>query len=490
MGQTGPVQMCSYELPLPADASFPPDSADRGESASLPDPLLIRNVLWFCRFRWIAIGVLVAFGAVAFVPGIFQRFGLRPRVIWPFVVAAILTLTNLRFLAHARLLTRPGAAPGARVNLWAQIILDLLILTAVVHYLGSLETYAAFAYLFHIVLACIFFSRGQSFRVVAIACGLYVTCVALEEAGVLPPASVYADERLRSFMDRTPGVHLLNIVWAIGIWGVVWYLASRLSALVRARDRELAETNRRLVAAQQEKARHMLRTTHELKAPFAAIHANAQLLLGGHCGVLPDEALDVVRRIARRCGRLATEIQEMLQLANLRSSSDDPPPPVDLDLAEIVKWCVGQVRQAAEQRRVAIDEDLEPARTVGVEDHLKMFFTNLLSNAVRYSHEHGRVQVRCTAATQDGPLVTIEDHGIGIVPEKLPRIFDEYYRTDEAAQYNKESTGLGLAIVKHVAESHRIRVRVESMPGVGTTFALRFAGTAGDRPRSQAAGRG
>jgi hypothetical protein len=71
------------------------------------------------------------------------------------------------------------------------------------------------------------------------------------------------------------------------IWAVIWYLVSRLAEVVRRRDRELAVTNRRLEASGEERARHMLQTTHQLKAPFAAIHAQTQLLLGGYCGALP-----------------------------------------------------------------------------------------------------------------------------------------------------------------------------------------------------------
>jgi len=73
-----------------------------------------------------------------------------------------------------------------------------------------------------------------------------------------------------------------------------------------------------------------------------------------------------------------------------------------------------------------------------------------------------------------GPIVRITDHGIGIPEDKLPHIFDEYYRTDEAARHNKNSTGLGLAIVRHIAERHGIDVIVESTPGATTTFELRF----------------
>jgi signal transduction histidine kinase len=342
-----------------------------------------------------------------------------------------------------------------------------------VHFLGSLETVTPFLYLAHIVLACIFFSRRQSLVVVAVASGLYVVCVGLEHWQVVSAAGIYLDPGLRQGMASHPAFSWLTVWSALGIFFVVWFLASHLSGLVREQEAELAQANRLLTIAQQEKTRHMLRTTHELKAPFAAIAANAQLLLGGHCGILPDAATEVVRRIAIRCRRLAVEIQEMLQLANLQSA-DTPPQPISLDLAETARWAIARVGAVAQQRRVTVDEQLTSARVVAVEDHLKMLLTNVISNAIVYSAEGGIVRVRCDATPPEGPVVTIDDEGIGIPPEKLPRIFDEYYRTEEAIRHNKDSTGLGLAIVRHVAVNHGIRVRVESAPGRGTRFTLRF----------------
>jgi len=93
---------------------------------------------------------------------------------------------------------------------------------------------------------------------------------------------------------------------------------------------------------------------------------------------------------------------------------------------------------------------------------------------VVYSHNNGRVHVACRPDSNSEPVVTIADNGIGIAPEKLPHIFEEHYRTKEAVRHNKESSGLGLAIVKHVAEMYGIRIRVESRPGSGTRFELRF----------------
>jgi signal transduction histidine kinase len=472
--------MASYTLPLAERRTAAVASRPAGPSPELPEGILLRNALWFCRLRWLVIALFAGFGLLGLAPGPLARVGLRPPGAWPFIAATVLLAANVLALAHARMAARHLTAAAACTSLWAQIINDLVVLTYVVHHVGSLETSIAFAYLFHIVLSCICFPRRWSFLVTALACGLYLGCVALEEARVLGRAGIYANTSLREQMDRLPAVRLVHVAWAPFTWIVVWYLAAHLSAEVQSRDHELAGTNRRLLAAQEERRQHMLRTTHELKAPFSAIHASVQLLTKGHCGELPAEAYAVLGRIGTRCRRLATEIQEMLQLANLASATEEPPAAAWLDLADLMRWSLAQVAPRAEERQIRLDADLRPAPVQTVEDHAKMVFGNLLSNAVTYSHLGGRIGVSVAPEADGGARVVVEDQGIGIVPDKLPRIFQPYYRTDEAVRHNRESTGLGLAIVRQVAEADHLRVQVESEPGAGTRFTVVFPGVSSD----------
>ena len=386
----------------------------------------------------------------------------------------MLVLANVAFIVHARRLIASGARCGARLNIWSQMILDLVAHTFAVHYFGSLETYALFVYLFHIVLSCMFFSRLQSLLVAVLACALFALCFGLEAAGVVSSSSVYADAAGAGPVGRATWPSVFNVASAMVIWLVVWYVASYLSDLVRERGAELVETNRRLVEAQEEKTKHLLHTAHELKAPFAAIHANTQLLLKGHCGPVTDDARESLVEIASGCRRMLHGIKQTLHLANLQSTSEAPSATVDLALDDVVRASVAQVRPTADERKVVIEEHLQPACIRFEEERLKVLLANLLSNAVAYSHEGGLVRVECERQPDGSPAVTVEDHGIGIPRGDLPRIFDEYYRTDEAASLNRESSGLGLAIVKHVAQAHGVHVHVESVPDKGTKFTLRF----------------
>jgi signal transduction histidine kinase len=464
------IQAATYELPLSRELSG--ETKTGASQRPPPQELLLQNVSWFCQLRWLVIAILVFYGILGLFPGLTTYFGLRPAGLWPFVIAAALTASNLVFMYFARSKT---SATMTMVNLWGQITADLVALTAVVYFVGSIETSIAFAYLFHIVVSCVFFSRRQSLIVTLMAIGLFAASIAAEYLlKILPAMSIFAESPFDRNMPSALAVLAMNFFLTIAIWTVVWYLASHLSSAVRQRESELAETNRRLVAAQEERSRHMLATTHQLKAPFAAIYSNAQLLEQGYCGKLPDEAMQIIQRISSRCRRLTAEIQEMLQLANLSSTGQESLAPTTIVSTDLLLWCISQVDPIAREHGVTIKADLRPVPLVGAEDHFKMLFINLLSNAVIYSHKNGQVHVSCRRGPNAEPVVAIADAGIGIAAAKLPHIFEEHYRTKEAVEHNKESSGLGLAIVKNVAQMYNIRIRVESRFGAGTKFELTF----------------
>jgi len=469
------IQTAAYELPLPQELSA--DAEIKSSERPLPEFMLVQNALWFCRFRWLVIATLVSYGILGLFPEVLGYFGIRSPGAWPFVTAGLLILSNLAFLYFARAKT---SWTGTMFNLWSQIITDLVVLTAVVYFVGSMETKIAFTYLFHIVLSCVFFSHKQSMIVTLMAISMFATCIIAEYVlKILPSMSIFTKSSHEQYTLPVLTTLTVNFFFTIGIWLVVWYLASHLSSIVRRRDFELAQTNRRLMAAQKERSRHMLATTHQLKAPFAAIYSNAQLLQQGYCGDIPDEALQVIQRITSRSRRLTAEIQEMLQLANLSSTSQQFLPQTKIVSTELLLWCISQVDPIARENGVVFKMDIRPVAMVGTEDHFKMLFVNLLSNAIRYSHRNGQVHISCSRGPNLEPIVTIADHGIGIPADKLPRIFEEHYRTKEGVQHNKESSGLGLAIVKHIAELYGIRIRVESRTGVGTKFELKFPASDG-----------
>jgi signal transduction histidine kinase len=462
----------SYQLPL-VEAGPESTEAAAHESRDWNEPLLRENAVWFCQLRWIVVAVLTAIGLAGLFPSVLGAVGLVIPPGWPLGTAAVLALLNLGYQRLARAGERTGF-PSMRGLLWTQIVCDLMILTAVVRWVDHDLPAAPFMYLFHLILACIVFPPKESLVVAGLAAGCYLVRLALEPAGLSAPASIL----IAGAAPANSGMRQLSLPLFVGpmlvIWAVIWHLVSRLAEVVRRRDRELAITNQRLEASGEERARHMLQTTHQLKAPFAAIHAQTQLLLGGYCGTLPAAARGVVEKISTRCLALSRQIQEMLQLANLRSRGQTRPPRRELNLGSAIGDVINRIEPTARQRGIRIETHLETVTVNAVPDHLTMLLENLVVNAVNYSLDQGVVDVTCRPVHPDAAEVVVRDHGIGILREKLPRIFDDYYRTEEAVRHNLSSTGLGLAVVRQAARELNASIQVESGPGWGTRFTVRL----------------
>ena len=211
--------------------------------------------------------------------------------------------------------------------------------------------------------------------------------------------------------------------------------------------------------------------SHELRTPLTGV--------AGSLETLEDEGLDAGGRrrfldIARRnCDRLQALVKDLLDLSSIESEEaalETEPLPAD----GAARAAAASLAGLAERGGVALAVEPLPVpglRVTGNGRRLEQALVNLLENALKYTPAGGRITVRCIAR---GPEVAcaVEDSGIGIPAESLPRIFERFYRVDPSRSRGMGGTGLGLAIVKHIARAHHGRVEVRSVEGAGTTFTL------------------
>lgn len=166
-------------------------------------------------------------------------------------------------------------------------------------------------------------------------------------------------------------------------------------------------------------------------------------------------------------------MQELLELTRLQGAEPQPAPePVSLDW--VIAEVIDRTRTAATARHVEIVVDGQRGLTAyGSDSQLATAVANLVENAINYSAED--TTVRVTARTTDEHVeIAVADQGIGIAPNEVDRIFERFYRADQARSRATGGTGLGLAIVKHIASNHGGRVDVSSTLGGGSTFTLRL----------------
>lgn len=442
--------------------------SSRQESKAFGSTVLLHNAVWFTRFRWLVIAMLFVGGMAWFVaPQLLDSLGIIMEWGWPLYLAAILLFANIYYISATSRLTRTSPEKDILTNIWLQIIVDLIVLTLVVHYSGSVDTFIAFTYLFHIVLACIFFSSMESFFVVLLASSLYATCVALEISGVWPKVCVFKGHVVHMQYDaRTIMVYPFS---AILVWLVVWYLVSTLSKMVRDNDIELIKANELLVRADKEKTQKMLQTTHDLKAPFAGIENHIQVLRVKFWDQLSDDIRQHLAEIEIKAQTLRERIRQILLLGELRSAENKSVSFANVDLRAIIAEIVADIDSQVHERQVSVGVNVPQVSVQVDKSQLLILFSNLISNAVTYSYEGGRVEI-VGHVSGDDVVVDIKDSGIGIREDALPHIFDDFYHSKEAVKFNKLSTGLGLAIVREIVEKTGSKITVRSELGKGTTF--------------------
>jgi two-component system phosphate regulon sensor histidine kinase PhoR len=212
--------------------------------------------------------------------------------------------------------------------------------------------------------------------------------------------------------------------------------------------------------------------SHELRTPLTVVSGFLETLAEGN--IRSDEprgrqALEMMRSQTDRMLRL---VEDLLMLSTLETN----PLPARETVIDVEKLLGGIVEDArvlsAGRHQVQLHVG-EPARLVGDEHEIRSAFANLVSNAVRYTPQGGRITLGWGQRGEEG-VFSVEDTGIGIERRHIPRLTERFYRADTSRSRDTGGTGLGLAIVKHVLTRHQARLEIESELGRGSRFEALF----------------
>ncbi len=222
-------------------------------------------------------------------------------------------------------------------------------------------------------------------------------------------------------------------------------LASSLNAMLAALD------------TSREQQRELIRdASHELQTPLTSLRTNVEVL-AGRPGMPETERRRLLADVSQQVAELTALMDNLVELA--RDSDTPTEETTEIDLDWLVTDAVDRARLRAPD--VTIELDLEPTRVEGRRHQLERAIVNVLDNACKWSPPGGQVDVRLRNGT-----ITVRDHGAGIDPEDLPRVFDSFYRAPAARAM--PGSGLGLAIVRRVVDAHGGDVALEPAPGGGT----------------------
>jgi two-component system phosphate regulon sensor histidine kinase PhoR len=228
----------------------------------------------------------------------------------------------------------------------------------------------------------------------------------------------------------------------------------------------------RLRSLENLRSEFVANVSHELKTPITAITGAVETLQAGAIDD-PSDSRRFLDMVQRHSARLRALVDDLLFLARLEKRPEPEEAPLTrYRLAETLEAAVDACRLIAHNRGITISCDCPRDFEAPFDPPLiDQAVTNLLTNAIKASPADSTIEV--SAQLQDDQLViAVADHGCGITARHLPRLFERFYRVDDARSREAGGTGLGLAIVKHVALTHGGRVDVESTVGKGSVFRI------------------
>ncbi len=247
--------------------------------------------------------------------------------------------------------------------------------------------------------------------------------------------------------------------------GLEW---GRLKA-IEAEAQQLARTKAELERLSEARRQLMLGVAHELRAPIAAVQSYINLILAGY--VTADELRPTLFRVQERLDEVLDLTSDLLDLARLKQAKVQLPKVSELqDVAAVLrKVCDLFQQQVRDKKQELKVEILDNPFVVAEQYHLEQIWTNLISNAIKYTPTGGRITVTLQSEN-DSIIGTVADSGIGIADADRPRLFEDFFRTDEAKESGEIGTGLGLAIVKQAVEAYGGEINVTSRLGHGSRF--------------------
>ena len=211
--------------------------------------------------------------------------------------------------------------------------------------------------------------------------------------------------------------------------------------------------------------------SHELRTPLTFVKGYVEYLLEGYAGDLNPEQREALQIVLDRGDAVIHLVNDIISLKQGDMVTIDA---TAIDIAAVVSTCIHGSYAAAERAGIRICEEMEHDLPLVWADarRLGQVLDNLIGNAIKFSSSGDSITTAVTRQDNDTVLVAISDTGIGIPPDRIDKIWERFYQVDSQWTRRRPGTGLGLTIAKRIVEAHGGQIRVESTPGVGSTFSF------------------
>jgi two-component system phosphate regulon sensor histidine kinase PhoR len=280
----------------------------------------------------------------------------------------------------------------------------------------------------------------------------------------IPIANLVRDPGFAAYLAKPAAGGVVIHVQSRDAWLALFVIPAGTQFLMLVRDVT------REVRLEHMRKDFVANASHELRSPLTVISGYIDELADDED--LAVEWREPVADMRRQALRMREIVDDLLELSRLEATSDEAPLGL-VDMPGLIVRLVRESRAAATvspRFELGVDDSL---LLLGDEAELHSIASNLLTNAVKYTPAEGAITVKW-AAEPGGARLVVEDDGIGIAPEHLPRLTERFYRADRSRARAKGGSGLGLSIVKHALQRHGGRLDIESEEGRGSVFTAHF----------------
>lgn len=282
---------------------------------------------------------------------------------------------------------------------------------------------------------------------------------------------VFSDQTLVSYLETGDFAKPIEVTSKLtgGILSLSAVVADQTHFIVTTRD---VTEQRRIERMRKD---FVANVSHELRTPLTVIRGFLDMILADDKidPKIVREQLELMQSEAARMHNLVNDLLALSRLENKDDTKNDLPEVVNM--SKLVAALAEDAVMLSNGKHT-INTDITTHKAVmGFVDEIKSACLNLVSNAVRYTPEDGKIDISWRVNDDGSAVFSVADTGIGIAPQDIPRLTERFYRVDKSRSRDTGGTGLGLAIVKHVAIRHQCQLKIDSEPGKGSTFSLIFA---------------
>lgn len=356
---------------------------------------------------------------------------------------------------------------GLRFSL-LQICVDFIALMLFIYYTGGVESPLYIFFIFHVIIGSLFLPGRIINLIIALTLVTTATGAIFEFYSLIPHHHISGWLESGLYQNEVY-LTVFFLINAITLFFSI-YLANSIARQLYQREKDLTIAYDNLKNAEKNKQKYVMSVVHDLKTPIAAAQTYLNMILDKTLGDIKEEHLRPLERSQHRLDNAIETINKVLQISKLKLESE-PIAIEDVNIKKIIDEIYADMHVLFESKNLSFNLVINPETNYIIQaeqELIKLALSNLLSNALKYTPNNGKVEV--TLVQQDeNIIISVADTGIGIPDSAKEKIFQEFFRTPLSKKEGIEGTGLGMSIVKQIIEKYNGTINFKSPSYLGNS---------------------